>query len=228
MPLPRSSVLLLIALLAAGGTSLGYVFWWRRQAEGGSAPASASTPSLPGPAGEWFMDAAQQAALDFVHFNGMSGGLYYAEHMGPGVALFDYDNDSDLDVFLPQGRMLGAGKTLSQALFPPKDGRPPKGRLFRNDLEVRADGTGTVRFTDVTDTSGLNATGYGMGVTGGDYDNDGCVDLYVTTLGRDQMFRNRCDGTFADVSKATGTDDSGWSVAAAFVDCGRDGWPVLV
>jgi enediyne biosynthesis protein E4 len=70
----------------------------------------------------------------------------------------------------------------------------------------------------------LNATGYGMGVTAGDYDNDGCVDLYVTTLGRNQMFRNRCDGTFADVSKATGTDDSGWSVSAAFVDYDRDGW----
>ena len=126
----------------------------------------------------------------------MSGGLYYAEHMGPGVALFDYDNDGDLDVFLPQGRMLGTGKTLSQALFPPKDGRTPKGRLFRNDLEIRADGTRTLRFTDVTEASGLNAIGYGMGVAAGDYDNDGCIDLYVTTLGRNQMFRNRCDGTF--------------------------------
>jgi enediyne biosynthesis protein E4 len=224
MPIPRSSVLLLIALLAAGGAALGYVFLWPRHSGDGTAPATASAPSSPTPAVEWFIDAAQEAGLDFVHFNGMSGGLYYAEHMGPGVALFDYDNDGDLDVFLPQGRMLGTGKTLSQALFPPKDGRPPKGRLFRNDLEIRADGTRTLRFTDVTEASGLNATGYGMGVTAGDYDNDGCVDLYVTTLGRNQMFRNRCDGTFTDVSKASGTDDSGWSVSAAFVDYDRDGW----
>src|SRR4030095_16361473 len=122
----------------------------------GTARASASAPSLPTLAVEWFIDAVQEAGLDFVHFNGMSGGLYYAEHMGPGVALFDYDNDGDLDVFLPQGRMLGTGKTLSQALFPPKDGRPPRGRLFRNDLEVRADGTRTLRFTDVTHASGFD------------------------------------------------------------------------
>ena len=168
--------------------------------------------------------APRRRGLDFVHFNGMSGALYYAEHMGPGVALFDYDNDGDLDVFIPQGQMLGTGKKLEQALFPPKGPLPLKGRLFRNDLQVNADGTRTLRFTDVTDASGLNANGYGMGVATGDYDNDGCVDLYVTALGRNQLFRNNCNGTFTDVSKESRTDDTGWSTSAAFVDYDRDGW----
>src|SRR5439155_2996168 len=186
-------------------------------------PAESSQP-LPGPPTEWFVDHASETGLDFVHFNGMSGERYYAENLGPGVALFDYDNDGDLDVFIPQGRMLGAGKTVSEALVPPKGPLPLKGRLFRNDLQVHADGTRALRFTDVTDESGINANGYGMGVAAGDYNNDGCVDLYVTTLGQNQLFRNNCDGTFTDVSKASRTNDSGWSSSAAFVDYDRDGW----
>jgi len=198
-----------------------------------SAPDVRANPPAEGqgsadrPATDWFVDRAAATGLDFVHFNGMSGALYYAEHMGPGVALFDYDNDGDLDVFLPQGQMLGTGKKLEQALFPPKGSLPLKGRLFRNDLQVNADGTRSLRFTDVTEASGLNANGYGMGVATGDYDNDGCVDLYVTTLGRNQLFRNNCNGTFADVSKESRTDDTGWSTSAAFVDYDRDGWPDL-
>ena len=63
-----------------------------------------------------------------------------------------------------------------------------------------------------------------MGAAVGDYDNDGCVDLYLTTLGRNQLFRNQCDGTFKEVAAAAGVDDAGWSVSAAFVDYDRDGW----
>ena len=176
------------------------------------------------PDGEWFVDRAAETGLDFVHFNGMSGEKYYAEHMGPGVALFDYDNDGDLDVFVPQGQMLGAGKTLSQALFPPKGPLPPRGRLFRNDLKINADGTRTLHFTDVTAESGIKALEYGMGAAAADYDNDGCVDLYVTTLGRNQLFHNNCNGTFTDVSKPSGTAETGWSTAAVFFDYDRDGW----
>src|SRR5207248_5783680 len=143
--------------------------------------------------------------------------------MPPGVALFDYDNDGDLDVFVVQGRMLGT-KTLGEALVPPRDPSSLKGRLFRNDLRVAADGTRTLRFTDVTDQSGLNAVGYGMGVATGDFNNDGCVDLYVTSLGTNQLFRNNCDGTFTDVTKQSGTASPGWSVSASFVDFDRDGW----
>src|SRR5712691_5660856 len=175
---------------------------------------------------EWFIDRAADAGLHFTHFNGMSGSVYYAEHMGAGVALFDYDNDGDLDVFLVQGQMLGAGKTLKDALFPPKDGKPIRGRLYRNDLETRPDGSRVLHFTDVTEASGINANGYGMGAAAGDFNNDGCVDLYVTNLGVNQLWRNNCDGTFTEVAKPArvAQDASTWSVSAAFVDVDRDGW----
>ena len=150
----------------------------------------------------------------------MSGKFYQPEIMGPGAALFDYDNDGDLDVFLVQGRMLGTGTPL----IPPPPG-PLTDRLYRNDLVVASDGTRTLHFTDVTAKSGITPSGYGMGVAAGDIDNDGRIDLYLTGLGRNQMFRNNGDGTFADISKASGTADPGsWGVSAAFVDIDRDGW----
>jgi hypothetical protein len=121
--------------------------------------------------------------------------------------------------------MLGAGKSVRDALFPPPPSMMPlRGRLYRNDLEVHADGTRTLRFTDVTEASGISARGYGMGVATGDFNNDGCVDLYLTNFGKNQLFRNNCDGTFTDVSAQSRTDQSGWSVSAAFVDYDRDGW----
>ena len=135
---------------------------------------------------DWFTDAAAQTGLDFVHFNGMSGRFYQTEIMAPGVALFDYDNDGDLDVYLVQGRMLGTGTPL----IPPPSGVPLEDRLFRNDLQVAPDGTRTLRFTDVTAASGIHTRGYGMGIAAGDIDNDGWIDLYVTGFGRNQMFRN--------------------------------------
>src|SRR5207247_3510638 len=98
--------------------------------------------------GEWFVERAAETGLRFTHFNGMSGRLYYAEIIGSGVALFDYDNDGDLDVFLVQGKMLGSGTPV----FAPPAGAPLEGRLFRNDLAVNADGTRTLRFTDVTES----------------------------------------------------------------------------
>ena len=173
---------------------------------------------------DWFVDGAQATGLDFVHFNGMSGSFYQPEIMAPGAGLFDYDNDGDLDVYLVQGQMLGAGKTFSEAVLPPNGPLPLRGRLYRSDLHIGADGARTLRFTDVTERSGLDARGYGMGVAAGDYDNDGCVDLYLTNFGPNQLFRNNCDGTFADVSRTSGAVDAGWSVPAAFVDFDRDGW----
>jgi hypothetical protein len=101
---------------------------------------------------------------------------------------------------------------------------PLKSRLFRNDLDVQADGTRTLRFVEVTDASGIAVHGYAMGAATGDFNNDGCVDLYVTNLERSQLFRNRCDGTFTDVSTESGAASRGWSVSAAFVDYDRDGW----
>ena len=145
----------------------------------------------------------------------MSGKFYYAEIIGPGAAMFDADNDGDLDVYLVQG-----GSIDSQATSP----AGPGGRLFRNDLVINPDGTRTLRFTDVTERSGIRSHGYGMGVAAGDFNNDGCVDLYLTNFGPNQLFRNNCDGTFTDVSRQSRTDDPSWSVSAAFVDYDRDGW----
>ena len=188
---------------------------------GSPAPPGPAPPAAPPePAVEWFIDRAAAAGLDFVHFNGMSGSFYQPEMMGPGAGLFDYDNDGDLDVYLAQGELLGSGTPL----VPLPEGQPPGDRLYRNDLEVRPDGTRTLRFTDVTEESGVPAGGYGMGVAAGDYDNDGWVDLYLTRFGRNRMLRNRGDGTFADVSAATGADEPSWGVPASFFDFDRDGW----
>jgi len=185
----------------------------------GRPPTPPSTPD----ATEWFTEKAKEAGLEFTHFNGMSGEFFYPEIMPPGVALFDYDNDGDLDVFVVQDQMLGK-KPLSAAKPQPAGSLPLNSRLFRNDLTVAADGTRTLRFTDVTAASGIVTHGYAMGVATGDFNNDGCIDLYVTVLGPNQLFRNNCDGTFTDVSKQSGTDDPGWSISATFFDYDRDGY----
>ncbi|MGB6831218.1 MAG: CRTAC1 family protein [Terracidiphilus sp.] len=175
----------------------------------------------PTPAEEIFSDRTKEAGIDFVHFNGMSGFHFYPEIMGSGVALFDYDNDGDLDMFIVQGAMLGP-IDASKAIYHPQ--LPLRGRLYRNDSVRNADGTSTLKFVDVTEECGIRAEGYGMGVTAGDFNNDGWVDLYITNLGHNQMWRNNGDGTFTDVTAETGTDVARWSICASFVDYDRDGW----
>ncbi len=170
-----------------------------------------------------FSEQAQETGLDFVHFNGMSGEFYYCEMVGGGGALFDYDNDGDLDAYIVQGRMLGAGKTLADAIIPPATS-PLTDRLFRNDLVLSPDGTRTLRFSDVTARSGLEASGYGMGAAAADFNNDGWVDLYVINFGPNQMFQNNGDGTFTDITRQSGTGNESWGVSAAFLDFDRDGW----
>src|SRR5215813_1761476 len=170
---------------------------------------------------DWFIDATAQTGLHVTHANGMSGEFYYPEIIAPGVALLDYDNDGDLDVVLIQGGPLARTKDTSLAPV------VQSVRLYRNDLDVGPDGTHVLRFTDVTEASGIHTSEYAMGMAVGDYDNDGCVDLFVTALGRNQLFRNNCNGTFTDVSRASHTDDTGWSVSAVFFDYDRDGWPDL-
>jgi hypothetical protein len=187
-------------------------------------PSDGPSPSQPAHARSqpWFTESAQQSGLDFVHVNGGSGRLYLPEIIGPGVALLDYDNDGDLDLYAVQGQMLD-----NRA---PRDGTRSRGsealndHLYRNDLMVGPDGRPTLRFVNVTDKAGIASNGYGMGVATGDIDNDGCVDIYVTRFGTNQMLRNNCDGTFTDVSKGSGTQGSGWSVSASFFDYDRDGW----
>lgn len=176
-----------------------------------------------GPEEDVFIDVAGTAGIDFVHFNGMSGEFYICEVKSAGCGLFDYDSDGDLDVYLIQGAMLGENKAFADATFPPKGPLPPKDRLYRNDLVVGPDGRRTLKFTDVTDQSGIVATGFGIGVAAGDYDNDGFVDLYVAGFGPNHMFHNNGDGTFTDVTDKTGTADNRYNTSAAFVDYNHDG-----
>jgi hypothetical protein len=64
---------------------------------------------------------------------------------------------------------------------------------------------------------------YGMGAIAADYDNDGFVDLFVTGLTHNVLYRNNGDGTFSDVSAKAGVEGSGWSTSAAFADVDGDG-----
>lgn len=149
----------------------------------------------------------------------MSGRLYFVEMMGAGGALFDYDNDGDLDIYAVQGHALEPGRPPDSALVD---------QLYRNDLQIRPDGKRSLGFTNVTRESGLRAAGYGMGAATGDYNNDGWVDLYVLNWGRNQLWRNNGDGTFTDVTDESGSDDPRWSVGASFLDFDLDGWLDLV
>ena len=160
-------------------------------------PATSETRNVSAPL---FKEIAEQVGLKFQHYNGMTGKLYAAEIIGSGAALFDFDNDGDLDVFLVQGNVLEPGTKPGSTQLPWRATELPRARLFRNDLTSGRDGRRTLRFTDVTEKSGIVATGYGMGVAVGDINNDGRPDLYVTNLGSNQMFLNKGDGTFADVT----------------------------
>ncbi|MXZ01809.1 CRTAC1 family protein, partial [Candidatus Poribacteria bacterium] len=123
------------------------------------------------------------------------------EIVGSGVALLDYDNDSDLDVL--------------HIRFPPpgKEKSPAPNRLFQQ----QSDGT----FVDVTEPSGIGHIGYGQGVAVGDVDNDGDVDVYVTNYGPDAFYRNNGDGTFT--LEDVGLSNNAWGTSATFGDYDRDG-----
>ncbi|RKU06390.1 hypothetical protein C6503_26100 [Candidatus Poribacteria bacterium] len=125
--------------------------------------------------------------------------------MGSGVALFDFDNDDDLDLYLVNGSDLPG--TTSRI--------PPTNRLYRNDGDT---------FTDVTTQASVGNTGYGLGCCVGDYNNDGFTDLYVTNFGANVLYRNNGDGTFTDVTESTGVGGNQFSSGCAFVDLDTDGY----
>jgi len=166
-----------------------------------------------------FKEVAESVGLKFQHYNGMTGKFYLPEITGSGAALFDFDNDGDLDVFLVQGNVLEPNTKPGDTLFPWRGSQVPQGKLFRNDLRNHQ-----LLFTDVTQQSGIVANGYGMGVAVGDINNDGLPDLYLTNLGSNQMYLNKGNGKFVDVTKESGTDDPRWSTSATFFDYDRDGW----
>ena len=202
---------------------VAFVALWATACSGGGGATPPSTSTSTAPDEPYFAERAAAIGIDFVHFNGMSGQYYYPEIMAPGVGLFDYDNDGDLDLYLVQSQMLGKGKTIKDALFPPKG--PLRDRLYRNDLSTGPDGKKTLHFTDVTDQAGINIQTYGMGVAAGDVDNDGYVDLYRTGLTEGVLLHNNGNGTFTDVTARSGAaNKGGWGVSASFVDFDRDGW----
>jgi enediyne biosynthesis protein E4 len=156
----------------------------------------------------WFVDAAHRSGL--AAFRNTCGSLakdYLIETLGSGVALFDYNNDGLVDVFLVNGSSF-------EILDNPKLPRASS-RLFRNN----GDGT----FTDVTAESGLINGGWGMGVTVGDYDNDGYRDVFITNFGENVLFHNNGNGTFTNVTREAGLQGGNWSTGCAWGDYDRDG-----
>jgi hypothetical protein len=157
----------------------------------------------------YFTDITEQLGIDFQHVVGPLGTYFMPESVGSGGALFDYDNDGDLDLFLVNG-----GKSpKSSREFPP--GTRLGHRMFRQES--------TGAFSDVTDQAGIIAGGFGIGCATGDVDNDGDLDLFITNYGCDQLFLNNGDGTFEDVTEAAGFRDSEWGTGAVFLDYDRDG-----
>ena len=134
------------------------------------------------------------------------------ETMAGGVAVFDYNNDGNLDIFFTNGADIRTLRKTSPKYY---------NRLFAND--------GKGHFTDVTEKAGLRGTGFDTGVAIGDFDNDGYQDIFVGGVHRNTLYHNNGDGTFTDVTEKAGLRQVDkeygplWSVGAAWVDVNNDG-----
>lgn len=152
-----------------------------------------------------FEDVTRAAGIHFIHNNGAFGKMWLPEALGSGVAFIDYNNDGWPDILLVNGKD-----------WPGHVRRHTYLALYRNNR----DGT----FTDVTKQAGLDVEMYGMGVAVGDYNNDGCDDIFITAVGQNHLFRNNCNGTFTDVTKQAGLNGPNeFSTSAAWIDYDRDG-----
>ena len=151
-------------------------------------------------------DVTEETGIAFRHTDGGCGKRYVMETVSAGLALFDYDNDGYIDIYFLNGAPLKGTKVDTV----------PKNRLYRNE--------GNWKFTDVTETAGVGDSGYGLGVTVGDYDNDGDSDIYLNNYGPNVLYRNNGDGTFTDVATKSGVD-CGFQLAAgtSFLDMDKDG-----
>src|SRR5882762_4795603 len=165
-----------------------------------------------------YIDVTSVLNINFEYVASHTSRKYLIETMGSGVALFDYDNDGRLDIFVVNGAPLS--DPTPKGTIPKKAGPKDWNRLFHQ----KKDGT----FEDVTEKARLHGVGYGMGVAVGDYDNDGFEDLYVTAYGGNRLYHNNGNGTFTDVTLTVGVGGSGWSTAAAWVDIDGDGFLDLV
>lgn len=154
-----------------------------------------------------FEEMTANSGFEFIPVNGAeSGHAGIIESLGSGIALFDFDLDGDLDVFMPGGGSFGPGETFVGKC----------GGLFRND--------GDWKFSDVTKAAGLaQALAYTHGVSIGDFDSDGAPDFAVTGFGHVALYRNSLDGTFDEVGLAAGLVDNSWGTSAAWGDFNHDG-----
>jgi hypothetical protein len=163
-----------------------------------------------------FIDTTSAWKIDFKHDNSPTPSKHLLEAMSGGVALLDYDNDGRLDIFLTNGARID--ESMMGGKLPDKSDPRFWNRLYHQN----ADGT----FTEVAEKAGVTGKAqnhYNNGVAVGDFDNDGFVDLYVTGFGANTLYRNRGDGTFADVTETAQAAASGWSTSAGFFDYDNDG-----
>lgn len=175
-----------------------------------SSPSRPPTPPIAAAPADLYEDVTARAGIDFVHQFSHTRIANILLSNGSGGAVFDYDNDGHVDIYLVNwGPLDGVTKA------PPGTPREPN-RLYRN----RGDGT----FEDVTAKAGLEAGGYGSAAATGDIDNDGHVDLYIANIGRNLLYRNRGDGTFEDITDRSGAGDTSAGISAVFLDYDRDGW----
>jgi hypothetical protein len=172
-------------------------------------PTKRTPPPSPNAApGVTYRDVTAAAGLSgFTHVSGTADKNYIVETTGSGVALWDFDNDGRLDIYLVNGSTLDR---LERG-----DAAPPAA-LFRNN--------GDATFTDVTTERGAANARWGQGVCVGDFDNDGFEDLYVTNFGRNRLYRNDRGDRFRDVAEESGVATDGWSTGCAFGDYDGDGW----
>lgn len=172
-----------------------------------SQSASTHQAARSGQAADQFVDVADKAGIHFTLTSGGPDKRYIIEAKGGGgVAWIDFNGDGLPDLFFVNGSTFDHWKR----------GDSPPSRLYRNN----GDGT----FSDVSQGSGLNHTGWGMGACVGDYDNDGRDDLYVTYYRGNVLYHNNGDGTFTDVTAKAGAGGHGWGMGCAFGDYDNDGY----
>ncbi len=159
-----------------------------------------------------FTDVTKQSGVHFDHTMGDDEISSILEATGSGCAFFDYDGDGLMDIYAVNGKYL-EGISDPDSRF---KGVRTTSHLFRN----KGDGT----FEDVTEKAGVAASGYGMGVAVGDYDNDGHPDIYVTNYGNNILYHNNGDGTFSDVTEKAGVACGQWSTGAIWIDYDKDGY----
>jgi hypothetical protein len=153
-----------------------------------------------------FTDITRAAGIDFHLTCGSAEKQYIMESLCGGVAVFDYDNDGWMDIFLVNGSTLADSQS----------GKCDTSKLYRNNH----DGT----FKDVTAQAGLNTCRWGFGVAIGDYDNDGWEDVYITYLDGGALYHNNGNRTFTDVTQKAGVGNEGrWGTSAGFGDYDNDG-----